>query len=72
MPYNKEELMKLSAEEKIQLIEELMESVEDKENYDREHLINVARERYQDYLKNPGDVMSWEEVKRLFREKYGV
>lgn len=72
MPYNKEELMKLSVEEKLQLIEELIESVDDNEDYDRNHLIAVARERYNDYLKNPADVISWEEVKILFREKYGV
>lgn len=71
MPYNKEELLKLPVEEKIQLVEDLMESMSnDEEN--EEELIAIAKERYEQHLKNPDEGISWEEVKKILWAKHGV
>lgn len=71
MPYNKEELLKLTVEEKIQLIEELMESVHEEEGNSNEELIAIAKERYEQHLKNPEAVISWDEFRKKIYEKYG-
>lgn len=71
MPYNKEELMKLSVEEKLQLIEDLIASVNMEEEDDEEELLTIAKERYEQYLKNPEEGMSWEEFRNNIHNKYG-
>ena len=70
MPYNKEELLKLSIEEKLQLIEDLIASVNEEEEDDEEELLSIAKERYEAYLKNPKDGMSWEEFRSKMYERY--
>lgn len=72
MSYNKEELLKLPLDEKLQLIEDLIASVHESEEEDESHLISIARERYEQYLKNPNDGISWEEARKLLWSKYGV
>ncbi len=71
MPYNKEELLKLSVEEKLQLIEDLIASVNEEEEDDEKELLSVAKERYEAYLKNPRDGISWEEFRKKIYTKYG-
>jgi putative addiction module component (TIGR02574 family) len=72
MPYNKEDLLKLSVEEKLQLIEDLIASVKEEEEVDEEELLSVAKERYEQYLKNPGEGISWEEARTMLWNKYGL
>jgi putative addiction module component (TIGR02574 family) len=72
MPYNKEELLKLSIEEKLQLIEDLIASVNEEEEDDEEELLSIAKERYEHYLKNPGAGISWEDAKKMLWNKYGL
>jgi putative addiction module component (TIGR02574 family) len=70
MPYNKEELLKLSVEEKLQLIEDLIASVNEEEEDDEEELLSIAKERYEQYLKNPNEGISWEEFRSRVYNKY--
>ncbi len=71
MPYNIEELLKLSVEEKLQLIEELVQSVHEEEDNNDEELIAIAKERYEQYLKNPDACIGWDEFRKKIYEKYG-
>jgi len=71
MPYNKEELLKLPVEEKLQLMEDLIASVNEEDKDDDEGLITIAKDRYEQYLKNPEAGMSWDEFKKKVYEKYG-
>lgn len=71
MPYNKEELLKLSVEEKIKLAEDLWDSIDDEQLPATDVEINMAEERYEAYLKNPNDGMSWEEFRKKISDKYG-
>ncbi len=71
MPYNKEELLKLSVEEKPQLMEDLIASVNEEEMDNDEELITIAKERYEQYLKNPDEGISWDEFRKKIYEKYG-
>jgi putative addiction module component (TIGR02574 family) len=71
MPYNKTELLNLSVEEKIKLAEELWESIDAEQLPVTDDEIAIAKERYQDYLKNPNDNMSWDEFRNRIQAKYG-
>ncbi len=71
MPYNKEELLKLSVEERIKLAEELWESVDDEQLPPTDVEISIAEERYEAYLKNPKDGMSWDKFRKKINDKYG-
>ncbi len=60
------EISKLSPEDKLRLANELWQQVA--EDPDRipvsdEHK-QLIEQRYQEYLENPDDVVTWEEVKR--------
>jgi len=70
MPYNKEELMKLSVEEKLQLIEDLIASVNEEKDDDEEELLSIAKERYEQYLKNPNAGISWDEFRKKIFANY--
>ncbi|HMO32860.1 MAG TPA: addiction module protein [Lacibacter sp.] len=72
MPYNEEELLKLPLEEKIRLAEAIWESIDEDELPAAEHEIQIARERYEMYLKNPEAGIPWEEVKKQLFAKYGL
>ncbi len=70
MPYNKEELLKLSLEKKFQLMEDLIASVNSEEEEDVEYTQTIAKERYGAYLKNPEAGISWEEFRKKVFDKY--
>ena len=71
MPYNKEELLKLSVEERIKLAEELWESVDEEQLPATDVEISIAEERYEAYFKNPKEGMSWAEFRKKINDKYG-
>ena len=71
MPYNKKELLSLSAEEKIALAEELWSSVEEELMPITDEEIAFAEERLKMHEANPDEGMSVGELKRYFSEKYG-
>lgn len=70
MPYNKEEQLKLSVEERIKLAEDLWESVDEEQLPATDVEISIAEERYEAYLKNSKDGMSWEEFRKNVFVKY--
>ena len=66
-----EELRKLSRSEKILLINDLWDEVshEDNEISLSQAQERMLDERYEQFLKNPEEGKSWEEVKRGLKEK---
>lgn len=72
MPYNEEELLKLPVDEKIRLAEAIWDSIDDDSLPATEYEIQVAKDRYELYLKNPNAGIPWEDVKKYFAEKYGI
>ncbi len=72
MPYNKEELLSLPAEEKIALAEELWSSVEDEHLPVTDEEITFAEERLRLHNENSAEGMSIEEFKKIFSDKHGL
>jgi putative addiction module component (TIGR02574 family) len=71
MPYNKQDILQLPVEEKLQLAEEIWQSIDEKDLPKSDAEIQIAEERYQAYLKNPNAGMSWEEFRKKIFDKYG-
>lgn len=71
MPYNKKELLLLSADEKLALAEELWSSVEEELLPITNEEISFAEERLKMHEENPQEGMSLEELKKYFADKYG-
>jgi putative addiction module component (TIGR02574 family) len=71
MPVNKEELLALSAEEKIALAEELWGSVENELLAITDEEVAFAEERLKMHEANPNGGITVEEFKSHFSKKYG-
>jgi len=71
MPFNKDEILSLPAEEKIALAEELWSSVEEELLQDSDEEVLFAEQRLKMHNENPGESMSLESFKRYFADKYG-
>jgi putative addiction module component (TIGR02574 family) len=68
---NHADLFKLPAEERLQLAEELWESVAVEQEHSPvpEIVEQLVRERWAEYEANPESAVPWEEVKRRIRER---
>ena len=68
---NHADLFKLPAEERLQLAEELWESVaiEQEQSAVPDNVAQILRERWAEYEANPESAIPWEEVKRRLRER---
>jgi putative addiction module component (TIGR02574 family) len=71
MPYNKEELLALSPEEKVALAEELWSSVENELLPITDDDVAFAEERLRLHNANPQDVVTLEQFKNHFAKRYG-
>ena len=71
MPINKAEILSLSAEEKIELAEELWSSVEEEFLPITEDELSFVKDRLQMHEADPGEGMSLEAFKKYFTDKYG-
>lgn len=69
MAYNKEELMNLPVEEKLQLVEALWDRIDDDLLPVTQEEIAFAEDRLQLHNQNPGEGMSWEELKQKIQER---
>ncbi len=72
MPYDKAELLSLTAQEKIALAEELWGSVEDEHFPITEEEIAFAEERLNLHRESPSEGMSVNEFKKQFSDKHGL
>ncbi len=71
MPYNKEELLNLPVEEKLELVEALWNTIDDELSPVTSEEIQFAKERLNLHNQNPSDVMNWAELKGKIQERYG-
>lgn len=71
MSFNKDEILSLSAEEKIALAEELWSSVEEELLPGSNDEIFFAEQRLKMHKKNPSEGMNLELFKKYFSDKYG-
>jgi putative addiction module component (TIGR02574 family) len=63
------ELLELSPEERIQLAEDLWDSIEEMPPLTTEQLLEAER-RYADHLRHPEKASRWEEVKARLLARY--
>jgi putative addiction module component (TIGR02574 family) len=73
MPVNVEEIKKLTDKEKLQLIDEIWESIEDGwENQGDEEspaVINMLEERAEAYISGTEKSFTWNEVEEMAKKK---
>ncbi len=74
MPYNIEELLALPEEERIIIVQQLLDSIsEDIEGVETdEEEAAFVEERLRQHRANPNEGKSLEEFKKYFSEKYGL
>ncbi len=71
MSYDKKELLSLTADEKLELAEELWSSVEESLMPITNEELAFAEERLKLHEANPTEGMSLEQLKKYFADKYG-
>jgi putative addiction module component (TIGR02574 family) len=64
-------ILKLSVEERVNAIEAIWNSIEGDALPVTDEELTVARERYEEYIKNPSDSIRWEEARKKLMAKYG-
>ena len=73
MPVNVEEIKKLSDKEKLQLIDEIWESIEDgwekMEGDESSQTIQLLEERGEAYISGKDKSVSWEELEEIAKKK---
>ena len=52
-------------------MEKIWESLDENVPHDEDE-INIARERYEEYKKNPESTLNWDNVKKELFTKYGL
>jgi putative addiction module component (TIGR02574 family) len=72
MKSNIDDILKLSPGEKLEIIHKIWDSIDEEEQPVTDEELTIARERYEEYVKNPGDVVDWEQVKKKLFKKYGL
>lgn len=71
MAYDKQELLNLPVEEKLELVEALWDTIDDELSPVTPEEIQFAKERLDLHNQNPSDGMSWTELKVKIQERYG-
>ncbi|MEO8821186.1 MAG: addiction module protein [Ginsengibacter sp.] len=71
MSYSKEELFNLPAEEKLELVEALWESIDEELMPLEEEEIKFAEQRLQLHKQNPSEGLEWSEFRQKVKKKYG-
>lgn len=71
MPYDREELLNLPVEEKLELVEALCDKIDEELMSVTKEEIEFAMERLRLHNQNPSEGMKWKELKSEIHEKYG-
>ncbi len=71
MAYNKEELLNLPVEEKLELLEALWDRIDNDLLPVTEEEIKFAQARLELHKQKPSDGLSWQKVKKKIIKKYG-
>ena len=65
------DILGMSVQEKIEAVGQIWDSIAENSLPVSDDELTIARERYQEYLKNPSDLISWEQAKKGLMQKYG-
>ena len=60
MPDPLKDILKMSVTEKVDVIEKIWNSIDENKLPATDDELSIAQERYEEYLKNPNDVIPWE------------
>jgi putative addiction module component (TIGR02574 family) len=71
MTPNIDNILQLPVDERIEIMERIWDSIDD-DFPDEKDEINIVRERFEEYKKNPGSVLDWNEVREKLFLKYGL
>ena len=71
MPYNKEELLNLPVDEKLELVEALWESIDDNSSPVTKDEVIFAKERFNLHKQTPNEGLSWNDLKTKIKDRYG-
>ena len=66
-----DDILKLPVDERLEIMEKIWESLDENVPYDEDE-INIARERYENYKKNPENTLDWNGVRKELFQKYGL
>ena len=72
MPDSLKEILKMSVTEKVDVIEKIWNSIDENKLPASDEEITIAKERYEEYLKNPNDVIPWEKAQEALKKKHGI
>ncbi len=67
-----QKILSLSVEEKLDAIAEIWDSIDENNLPVTDEVVSIAKERYEEYLKNPDDIIPWEKAKEILFKKYGL
>lgn len=65
------EILDSSIQDKLKAVETIWDSIDNTLLPVADEELKIAKERYQEYISNPADVVSWENVKKGLMNKYG-
>ncbi|HRO42184.1 MAG TPA: addiction module protein [Flavipsychrobacter sp.] len=65
------EILKENTEKKIEAVQAIWNSIDEDTMPATEEEVRIARERYEEYLKNPSQIIAWEDAKQKLMKKYG-
>lgn len=71
MKANIDEILNLPVNERLEIMEKIWISLDEKVPYNEEE-INVAKERYEEYKSNPESTLEWTDAKKELYKKYGL
>ena len=57
------DILKLSVEERTNAVEKIWNSIDENSLEVSNEELKIARERYNEYLRNPDDVIAWEKAR---------
>ena len=72
MPDPLKEILKMSVTEKVDVIEKIWNSIDENNLPVSDDELTIAKERYEEYLKNPNDVIPWVKAQEALKKKYGL
>lgn len=71
MATNIDDILLLPVSERLEIMEKIWESLDDNIPGDEDE-VNIAKERYEDYKKNPHTTLDWNDVKKELLRKHGL
>ncbi len=66
-----QEILKGSVEEKIEAVETIWNSIDENSVPVTDEEIQIAKQRYEEYVKHPEDAMNWNIARKKLMDKYG-